>query len=82
MFKLNQAVVTPGGTATFIGYIGDGTRVQVSRHAPFTELTREEIEIVKPAVKEWDRETYAAWLKKATFLRNEIYPLEAIKEAK
>lgn len=81
MYKLNQAVITPKGPATFIGYFGDGTRVQVSRRATFTELTREEIETYKPAVKEWDRETYAAWLKRATFIRNEIYPLDEIKAA-
>lgn len=78
MLTFNQTVTTPKGQAIFIAYVDDGSQVQVSRHARFDELTREEMERAKPVIKEWDHETFAAWLKKATYCKNEIYPVEEV----
>lgn len=78
MFRFNQTVTTPKGPATFIGVVGDGTEVQVSRMARWDELTTEEIESRKPNIREWFPADVAAWLKKATYCKNEIYPIEDV----
>lgn len=78
MFVFNQSCTTPKGKATFIGYVGDGSQVQVSRHARFDELTRDELERAKPVINEWDAASVRDWLKKATYCKNEIYPLSEV----
>ena len=76
-YRFLQSVTTPKGPAVYIGTLTDGS-IQISRHARFDELTREEIERLKPAVREWDNDQYQDWLKKATYCKNEIYSAQEV----
>lgn len=90
MFQFNQVVNTPKGPATYIARAfktetdDEGKEiivdlgVQVSRYVRMSELTQEERERARPSINDMDRETFAAWLKSAKKLRNEIYPLEQV----
>ena len=69
----NHPCKTPKGPATFIATVDDGSHVQVSRHARFDELTRDQIERAKPIITEWSEQEIREWLKRATYCKNEIY---------
>jgi len=77
--RLNTLVVTPRGKANFIGYFRDGHDVQVSRHVPASEFTREQCEARNASVKEMSHSDFAFWQKSARFCVNEVYAAGEIK---
>ena len=76
-FRFLQSVNTPNGPATFIANMTDGD-IQVSRMARFDELSPEEMAVRKHDIGTLDREQRKAWLKKATYCVNEIYPAQEV----